>query len=369
MTETDPDRTTEQPTRAVRTGRYTTVVLDQWDPLHFAFVMATGIVSIAASLLGFDPVGRILFVVNALAYVAVSILTLVRSARNPRSTFSDLVSPDRAVGSFTAVAATSILGSQFVVFGRSIAVATGLFVVACGLLFSLTYIVFVGLTIRNTTDPIDETLDGGWFLAVVATQSVAVLAALLAPNYPAALEEFALVALFLYSIGGGFYLVLFTLVFYRMTFFALSPESATPPYWINMGAVAITTLAGALILRLAPSWTFIAELHPFLVGFTFFFWATGSWWIPLLVVLGLWRHTVGGVALPHTPTGYHPRYWAIVFPLGMYTASTLRLATEAELTVLSIVPRYFIYVAVAAWVIVTIGLVRSMVSPLTEPLT
>jgi len=364
MTEPGPDPSTRRPTGTVRTGPAQTAILARWNPLHFAFVMATGIVSIAASLLGFGVLGRALFLANVLSYVAVSLLTLARSARNLESTLADLVSPDRAVGSFTAVAATSILGSQFVVFGRSIAVATGLFAVACGLLFSLTYTVFVGLTVRDTNEPIDETLDGGWFLAVVATQSVAVLAALLAPSYPAVLEEFALVALFLYSIGGGFYLVLFTLIFYRMTFFAFAPESATPPYWINMGAVAITTLAGALILRLGPSWTFIAELRPFLVGFTFFFWATGSWWIPLLVVLGLWRHTVGGIALPHTPTGYHPRYWAIVFPLGMYTASTFRLATATELTILGIVPQYIIYVAFAAWLTVTVGLVRSMISVL-----
>lgn len=361
----DLNRTTEQTEGANRIGRSPAALLDRWDPLHFAFVMATGIVSIAASLLGFELLGRTLFAVNGLAYVVVTTLTLARAARDLRSTLEDLVSPDRAVGSFTAVAATSILGSQFVVFDRSIAFATTLLVIAGGLLFLLTYTVFVGLTVRDVDAPIDETLDGGWFLAVVATQSVAVLAALLAPSYPTAIGEFALVALFLYSIGGGFYLVLFTLVFYRMTFFEFAPESATPPYWINMGAVAITTLAGALLLRLGPSWPFLAELRPFLVGFTFFFWATGSWWIPLLVVLGLWRHTVGEIALPHTPTGYHPRYWSIVFPLGMYTVSTFRLASEAGITILHVIPRYAVYIALVAWLVVSTGLVRSMRSAIT----
>jgi len=341
-------------------------LLDRWDPLHFAFVMATGIVSVAASLLGFEAVGRALFALNGAAYVVVAGLTLARSARHLRSALGDLVSPDRAVGSFTAVAATAILGSQFVVFDRSIAVATGLLAVAGALLFALTYTVFVGLTVRNTDEPIEETLDGGWFLAVVATQSVSVLAALLAPSYPANLEALAFVALFLYSVGGGFYLVLFTLVFYRMTFFAFAPEAATPPYWINMGAVAITTLAGALIIRLGSSWPFLAELRPFLVGFTFFFWATGTWWIPLLATLGLWRHSVGGISLPHTPAGYHPRYWAIVFPLGMYTASTYRLANDTGLAILSTIPEFFVYVAFAAWVVVAVGLVRSLVTRLVE---
>lgn len=368
MRGSDVNRTTEATGGTNRIGHSPSDFLDRWDPLHFAFVMATGIVSIAATLLGLELVGQTLFAVNGLAYVVITILTLARSARDPRSTLEDLVSPDRAVGSFTAVAATSILGSQFVVFNRSIAIATILLILAGGLLFVLTYTVFVGLTIRVVDTPIDETLDGGWFLAVVATQSVAVLAALLAPSYPTVFEEFALVALFLYLVGGGFYLVLFTLVFYRMTFFSFAPESATPPYWINMGAVAITTLAGALLLRLGPSWPFLAELRPFLVGFTFFFWATGSWWIPLLVVLGVWRHTVGGITLPHTPTGYHPRYWSIVFPLGMYTVSTFRFASEAGITILHVIPRYAVYIALVAWLVVSTGLARSIRSAITGAL-
>jgi tellurite resistance protein TehA-like permease len=336
-------------------------VLAQWDPLYFALVMATGIVSIGASVVGFERIGRVLFALNVLAFVVIGVLTVARIGSALGSTLADLVSPDRAVGSFTAVAATCILGSQFVVFEQSILVATALLVFAGCLWFALTYTVFVGLTIRDIDDPIDETLDGGWFLAVVATQSVAVLTALLAPQYPSVLETAGVVALGLYLIGGGFYLVLFTLVFYRMTFFAFRPASATPPYWINMGAVAITTLAGALLLQLGPSWPFVAEIRPFLLGFTFFFWATATWWIPLLVALGVWRHTVGGIALPHRPEGYGPRYWGMVFPLGMYTVSTFRLASEAGLDVLRVVPRVVVFVAFGAWVVVSVGLVRRAV--------
>jgi len=265
------------------------------------------------------------------------------------------------VGSFTAVVATCILGSQFIVFEQSILAATGLLVFAGSLWFVLTYTVFVGLVIRDVDDPIEETLDGGWFIAVVATQSVAVLTALLAPQYPSVLESVGLVTLVLNLIGSGFYIVLFMLVFYRMTFLAFQPSSVTPPYWINMGAVAITTLAGALLLQLGPSWSFITEIRPFLLGFTFFFWVTATWWIPLLVALGVWRHTVGGIALPHRLDGYGPRYWGMVFPLGMYTASTFRLASEVGLEILHVVPRVFVYIAFGAWVVVSIGLVRRVV--------
>ena len=47
------------------------------------------------------------------------------------------------------------------------------------------------------------------------------------------------------------YIVVIGLMFYRWTFFALDPDQATPPYWINMGALAITTLAGSNLLLAA----------------------------------------------------------------------------------------------------------------------
>ncbi len=49
----------------------------------------------------------------------------------------------------------------------------------------------------------------------------------------------------------------------------------TPPYWINMGAVAITTLAGANIL-INGNAPFLVDLIPFIKGFTIFFWASSD---------------------------------------------------------------------------------------------
>ena len=80
-------------------------------------------------------------------------------------------------------------------------------------------------------------------------------------------------ALILWLGGGALYMWLMTLIFFRYTFLRMSAEDLTPPYWINMGAVAISTLAGATLLREAGLSPMVMEVMPFVKGFTLFFWA------------------------------------------------------------------------------------------------
>src|SRR3546814_15310755 len=75
-------------------------------------------------------------------------------------------------------------------------------------------------------------------------------------------------ALVLWLGGGALYLWLMTLIFFRYTFLPMSAEELTPPYWINMGAVAISTLAGATLLDQAALSPIVGDLAPFVKGFT-----------------------------------------------------------------------------------------------------
>src|SRR3546814_6589454 len=111
-----------------------------------------------------------------------------------------------------------------------------------------------------------------------------------------------------------------------------------------MGAMAISTLAGSLLIINAEHAPYLHSLLPFLKGFTIFYWATGMWWIPMLIVLELWCYVY-----KKFPVRYDPLYWGAVFPLGMYAASTHQMDLAMGFDFLDPLPTAFLYIALLAW--------------------
>jgi tellurite resistance protein TehA-like permease len=333
-------------------------------PGYFALVMATGIVSIGAHFLGMEPIAQVLLWINSAAYIVLWILTLARLVRYPSNVMGDLTHHARSVLFLTMVAGTCVLGNQFAVMTTWLPLAAWLWVLGMVLWLALIYTFFTVVTVRQPKPSFENVINGAWLLVVVATESLCVLGALVDGAFGDP-KIVLLVSLALYLVGLLLYIPLITLILYRWMFFSMKADNLTPPYWINMGALAISTLAGSRLLLAAKDWDWMQGMTPVLLGLTFLAWAMATWWIPLLVVVGIWRHVVERVLLR-----YDPQYWSMVFPLGMYTVATYIMIRATGLTMLSAIPAVFVFVALAAWLITFAGMLlhvgRSFASQLEK---
>jgi tellurite resistance protein TehA-like permease len=325
-------------------------------PGGFAFVMATGIVSLALYAQGLAGGAHALFVVNAAAYGILWIAGASRMAHSARTLVRELCDHTRGPAFLTIVAGTCVLGVQCVELAEWHPVGAALWIASLLLWALLIYGFFAAVTLVEAKPTLEHGLDGSWLLATVSTEAIAVLGTLVAGDFQRR-DVVTFVCLVFFLAGAMLYIVVIGLIFFRWIFRPMGPHMLTPTYWINMGAVAITTLAGAHLIAAAPAYAFVAGIQHFIEGFTLFFWATGTWWIPLLVAVFAWRHVHQRV-----PIRYDPQYWSLVFPLGMYSVATRAYAHDNGLAFLDPLARAAAYVAFVAWLLTAAGLVHRLLA-------
>jgi voltage-gated anion channel len=260
-------------------------------PGGFAVVMATGAVSVAAHEDGLRWVSAALGVLAAVVYAVLAARVAAGAARDPRATAHHLAQP-AVFGLLTLVVATDVLATRVQLANdRTVALVLAALALAAWLPLAPAAVRVarsIGRAARR------RVAHGGWLNLVVATQSLAIVAGQASWTGQAIPDAGDA----LWALGLLLYAALIVDVLPRTLAAWREPRRHAPDSWIVMGALAISTLAGAVLhIAGAPTVT----------------WAIATVAYAGLIVLE------ARVALAHASPDAAAR-WSTVFPLGMYAA-------------------------------------------------
>lgn len=329
-------------------------------PGYFALVMSTGMVSIGLLVIGLETASVVLLWVDIVCFAVLLAVTGVRLVRHPRAAAGDLADPEKSFGFFTFVAGTNVVGVRLVLDGHETA-AMVLLVVALVAWLLLGYVIPAIAVLHPRRHPSISHANGTWFIWAVASQSVTVLAATLQPTGVFGSTVLALVAVFSWSLGVFLYGVVVVLLVVRLTRYPFTAADITPPYWVAMGATAITVLAGSRIVAMDQAPT-VDVTRGLVAGLALLFWCFGTWLIPALLAVGWWRHVVHRL-----PIRYQPAYWSLVFPIAMYGVGSYYLGRADHLPIVARVGDAIIPVATAVWAITFVAMLRHLWRTLVRP--
>ena len=306
--------------------------------------MATGILSVAARSHHYHGLSDVIGMLATVGLaVLVGLVLVVAARRRLRWDFAD---PDVTLRLFTFVAACAVLDSRLV--GHPAVVR------ALGAVALASWSVLAVATIRNMAArswlELRGRAHGAWELGSVGTSGLAVVAARVTAH--SGDHRWLLIAVPAWVLALGGYGLLTGLILWRTIAERSSGDGFEPDDWILMGAMAIATLAGDGISRSAPDW-----LAGPARAVTVTTWVLASLWIPPLIYFVLHR-----VHLRPNILRFAGVWWALVFPLGMYSVATAATAALLDAPALRTVSLVFFWNALTAWLIVAIaGLLRGYV--------
>ena len=337
-------------------------VIRQFTPNWFAVTMGTGILSLVLPQVpGVGPAlvgaGQALWMANIALFAIFSTLYAARWAMFPheaRRVFGHSV-VSMFFGTIPMGLATIVNG--FIVFGvpligeRAIAIAAWLWVadaamsLACGVV--IPYMMFT-----RQEHSIDQ-MTGVWLLPVVAAEVAAASGGLLAPHLAGAAAQFAVLtasyALWAFSVPVAFGIL--AILMLRMALHKLPHNSMAASSWLALGPIGTGAL-GLLVLGgdapaifaahgLAPVGV-VAQGIGVIGGLAL--WGFGLWWLLLAAMITV-RYFREGVP-------FNLGWWGYTFPLGVYTAATLRLGASLDLAFFGAAGALFAVGLAAAWTMV-----------------
>lgn len=328
-------------------------------PSVFAFVMATGVVSVGMHAVDRNLVSLVLWVCAGAGWLTLLLLLCVRAVIAPDRLRADFGDPHRAFGLFTVVAGTCVVGIRFAVADLlGWAVALWLFGLALWLVlgYAVPWLVVLRDHHLGRSAAADDTpaarsdlirdIDGTWFVWVVAMQSVAVLAAMLQPHLNGTRDLVAVVAVIGWGAGLGLYAVVGAASSCGFCGTG-SCERARALFLGGDGRVGDLDAGSGHLHAMAPTSPAASAVHGAAGGAALALWGFATWLVPGLLLMGIWRHV-----RRHVTIRYTTELWAMVFPMGVYSVASMTVGGTLRIPLIDDVGRVFIWVALTAWVCV-----------------
>lgn len=344
----------------------------------FAFVMASGAISIGAELAGWPPLSIALGVAAGGAWAVLAVLLVARTIVDGRGILIEAADPSRGFGFCTVVAGTAVVGIRCAMAGL-----TPLAFTLAGVALLLGIVVGYGVpwlivasdhhldepetdaaataprpTAPGSTAPgpvaspgsrgpdLVDRVDGLWFVWIVAAQAITILLFKLQPAVPTGASTLvAVAAVACWATGLGLYLVVAGAFALRVLRYGIRAGDLAPSSWVVMGALAISALAGAHVASGAGE--FVDAVRAFALALAVLLWGCATALVPALLVLGFWRHVLRGVSAQYTVS-----LWAMVFPMAVYSTVSLTLGHQIGVPLLGGIGSVGVCVALLSWIIV-----------------
>lgn len=330
----------------------TRTAVETLSPGYFALVMASGIISTGLSMVGLKSLSMILLIVCIAAFVIIGVLTVWRIIAFRSAMREDYDNPKVAFAFNTYVAGANVLAVRLALQGLvGISIVLLALAIIAWLIFAYT---MPWTTLLGKQRPLLESVNGTWFVWVVASASVAVAAATVEPSIPELRNGLAALAVGAWSVGLIWYVAVGVFVAVRLLLYDLKPEELDPPYAVSMGALAITILAGTKILEMHDT-PMVDSTQHLIAGVTVVLWAFTTGLIPMLLIAMWWRHITHKVS-----KRYESSIWSAIFPLGMYAVASISLGQADKLPLVEIIGEWELWLAFAGWLITLLGMLHHL---------
>lgn len=313
----------------------------------FTAVMATSMIASISHLYGYEEVVPYFFIASLAILSTVVVFKSVQTVLFYKDALEEMINPEKTFYFFTIVGTVDFVGICFSRIFHLHTTASICWYVAIGLWLGVSLSSFSILFLNRKSEDrkIEDILHGGWFFATVGTQSTALLGVIVAAH---AIRHVLFIQVFsfaLWSVGASLYLVFMALIVLRLMFYRFDCNTVLSPYWMNIGAAAVTAITGTVLYQhiQAAGGPFV-DFLPFLKGISLLFWSFGLWWMPFLIILTLRKLIYSDEGLSFTIG-----YWEIVFALGLYADSTIQMVGLFEGQYLVVISICFSIVCIILW--------------------